>query len=92
MVYRKGELSRGAIDRGWPHQVALEARHVRGDNYVKVHMFADRLSVCPRGHSFRRDDVDWVVLCFANEEDARLFASRFGGEMMGPKTRPRWGR
>ena len=25
MVYRKGELSKGTIDRDWPHQVALPA-------------------------------------------------------------------
>ena len=25
MVYRKGELSKGTIDREWPHQVAVPA-------------------------------------------------------------------
>lgn len=28
MAYRKGELTDSAIDRGWPHQVALTVDHV----------------------------------------------------------------
>ena len=48
MVYRKGELSKASIDRGWPHQVALPACRVNGANYVTVHLFCDneKLSRC----------------------------------------------
>jgi hypothetical protein len=34
VVYRKGELSKGTIDRDWPHQVALSAERCLGGNYV----------------------------------------------------------
>src|SRR3954470_18854285 len=34
VVYRKGELSNGTIDREWPHQVALPAHRCGGANYV----------------------------------------------------------
>jgi len=29
---RKGELSRGMVDRGWPHQIALPADQAMGKN------------------------------------------------------------
>lgn len=92
MVYRKGELSKASIDRGWPHQVALPACRVNGANYVTVHLFCDdeKLSLCVRGHWFRRDGEDHIVFCFAKPEDADKFAQRFGGEHMRPETRPPW--
>ena len=44
MVYRKGELSKGTMDRQWPHQVALPAAHCSGHNYVtKQHCTYRRL-------------------------------------------------
>ena len=47
MVYRKGELSKAAIDRGWPHQVALVADRCSGHNYVIIRHFCEGLSLCP---------------------------------------------
>jgi hypothetical protein len=92
VVYRKGELSKGSIDRGWPHQVGLPACRVNGANYVTVHLFCDaeKLSLCVRGHWFRRDGEDHIVFCFAKREDADRFAQKFGGEHMTPATRPPW--
>jgi len=89
---RKGELSSAAIDKGWPHQVALPADTVRGTNYHPTHDREVFPSLCDRGHSFRRDDRDFVVLCFADRADAARFMKRFGGELIDPKDRPRWGR
>lgn len=36
MVYRKGELSKGTIDREWPHQVVLPAHRCMGHDYVTM--------------------------------------------------------
>lgn len=49
MVYRKGELSKHQVDRGWPHQVEVHADVCAGPNNSVVHDFCRGLSVCPRG-------------------------------------------
>jgi hypothetical protein len=92
VVYRKGELSKGTIDHNWPHQVALPAACCAGANYVTIRLFCveQRLSLCTRGHSFRRDDMDILVFCFADREHAEKFRERFGGDLIDPKTRPKW--
>ena len=92
MVYRKGELQKWEIDSKWPHQVALPAERVNGANYVTIHRFCDdeKLSLCKRGHWFRRDGRDHIVFCFATRDDADKFFARFGGEHMTPETRPPW--
>jgi hypothetical protein len=80
MTRRKGELTRRRIDREWPHQVALRANQLRGKKHEKVHDFCRNLLLCPRGHAFRRDDIDYVVFCFADPTHADLFCARFKGE------------
>ena len=94
MVYRKGELSKAASDRGWSHQVALAERFCTGHNYYKLRFFceAEGLNLCSRSHCFHRDGSYFNVFCFANAGHAEMFAAKFGGEMMCPKTRPKWGR
>src|SRR5262249_58184322 len=90
VVYRKGELSKGTMDRQWPHQVALPASHCSGHNYVTIRLFCEGLSLCPRTHSFRREDRDMLVFCFAERDHANKFRDRFGGEFVDPKDRPKW--
>jgi hypothetical protein len=90
VVYRKGELSKGTIDREWPHQVALRADRCTGHNYVTIRLFCERLSLCSRGHSFHRDSIDMNVFCFAERAHAEKFQVRFGGEFIDPKSRPKW--
>ena len=92
VVNRKGELSKGTIDRQWPYQIALPAARCGGANYVTIRLFCEdeRLSLCVRGHSFRRDDVDMIVFCFAEPTHAEQFQARFGGEFIDPKARPKW--
>lgn len=93
MVRRKGELSSAMIDRGWPFQVALEARLSMGDRYYTVHYFCKDLSLCPRGHHFYRDGKDFNVYCFAEREHAELFRAKFGGgEIVDVRERPKWWR
>lgn len=88
MVYRKGELNSGRIDREWPHQVALPANYVVGRNYMILHRFCNGLSVCPRHQSYRKDGQDFIVYCFREKGDAELFQMHFDGELMTPETRP----
>jgi hypothetical protein len=87
-VARKGELSKSTIDREFPHQVALPASDVVGAGYRPRHDFANSRGACLRGHTFRRDDRDFVVFCFLTREAADAFMERFGGEYMTPETRP----
>jgi len=90
VVYRKGELSKGTMDRQWPHQVALPAARCIGGNYVTIRLFCEGLSLSPRTHSFRRDDSDMLVFCFADRAHAAQFRERFGGVFLDPKSRPKW--
>lgn len=90
MVYRKGELSKAMMDRDWPHQVALPASTCRGHDYVTIRLFCDGLSLCPRTHSFRQNDSDMLVFCFADRAHAEQFRECFGGEFIEPKDRPKW--
>lgn len=90
MSRRKGEMNKLRIDSGWPHQVAIPAYVSMGKGYDVVHGFCKNLSLCPRGFGFRRGDQDWNVFCFAEAVDAEAFAREFGGELMTPKTRPKW--
>ena len=87
MTRRKGEMTNAAIDRGWPHQVAIPSSQMSAE-FNEIMIFCDGLSLCQRGHSFRREGQFYVVKCFAEKEDADRFVARFGGEYMTPSERP----
>ena len=75
--------------------MALPADQCTGRNYVAIRHFCDDLSLCPRGHSFRCGDTDYnifcfAIFCFAERAHAEQFRSRFSGELIDPKDRPRW--
>jgi hypothetical protein len=76
---RKGELTGSRIDREWPHQVAIRADQVAGKNYSVPHDFCRDLSLCPRGHSVLRENVTYIVFCFADAKHADLFREQFNG-------------
>ena len=84
MMTRKGEIT-SRLRRKWPHHVALSADKVRGVESI-VHRFANARSA---GQTFFlcRDDLDFVVFCFAKPEDAQAFCDRFGGERLAGTTR-----
>jgi hypothetical protein len=71
VVYRKGDLSKCMMDRQWSHQVALPAMRCRGHAYVIIRLFCGGLSLCPRTHSFRRDDTDMIVFCLRSATTRR---------------------
>jgi hypothetical protein len=85
MSRRKGELTSGRINRERPHQVALQADQLLGKNYDVTYGFCRGPSLCPRGHTVRRDDVTYSVFCFADPAHADLFRERFNGERFDPK-------
>jgi hypothetical protein len=83
-VRRKGELSPAAIDRSWPHQIALPARFCEKGGYKEIHDFCKDLTLCTRGHAVY-DNSEWFhVYCFANPEDADKFNKDFGGVKFDP--------
>lgn len=86
---RRGELSKGMIDRDWPHQVALPSPVVVA-RFKEIQASAARLGVCLRIHAFRREHVDHVVYCFARPDQAKTFQAQFGGEPTRPEDRPKW--
>lgn len=87
MVYRKSELSPAAIDRGWPHQVALPASVSLNGGYKVIHEFCKDLSLCSRGHAVFHKGHWFNVYCFAEPADAGKFMQRFGGEPFDPTQR-----
>ena len=75
---RKGELSHF-------YHVAIASDKVRGHrNYDGLYGFAEPFSVAQRTYALRRDDLDFVVFCFAKPEDAEAFCEEFGGERLVP--------
>lgn len=79
MVYRKGELSPAGVDRGWPHQVALQ-EELCGGRYFEIHKsFNEGRSLCSRGHHVHYEPYGYRVFCYADKKDAEAFLWTFGG-------------
>lgn len=86
---RKGELSPAAVDRGWPHQVAVPEQRCCGKYYDIHQTFCADLSLCDRGHTVGHDRILYRVFCFADPEHARRFREAFDGVPFYPEDRGR---
>lgn len=92
MIVRKDELTHGAIDRKFPHQVELPIPSGGfGMLLDDMNGFCgeQRLKVAPRKRMLRRDDFYFVRLCFAEPTDAERFRERFGGNIFTVPTKRR---
>lgn len=89
MVYRKGELSKRALNAGWPYQVALRALECQEQYHRHEAIVAGckARSHAPRGHSVVHDGSWWNIHCFADPADAAWFMATFGGEPFDPRDR-----
>ena len=88
MARRKGEMTSRAIDRGWPHQVALRGEFVRL-MFFAIEEFKRGLSVCARGHTVAQAGDWWQVYCFADPEHAEKFRLKFNGRKFDPALKGR---
>jgi hypothetical protein len=81
MVYRKGELTPGAIDRGWPHQVALREAACTGANHG-IHLdFCKDLSLCFADNSAASRSIPKIAAAAPpGRSGAARRASRNGGD------------
>lgn len=84
-------MSPAAVDRGWPHQVALPEKLVVA-RFREIQAFAGQLSLAARGHSVTYDGQSYSVYCFAVAEDAERFRMAFDGAVFNPKDRGRGNR
>jgi hypothetical protein len=78
MPKRKGELSNAAIDRLWPHQVALLDDLCVMHNFQIIRHFCENLSIAPRERSVtavwsNRKCEKFRLHCFAERADAEAF-------------------
>ena len=86
MTRRVGEMTKGDINRGYPFQVAvIQPEQGYFESYKARAAFCESLSLCMRGHHFRRDDRDWNVFCFADKSHADMFKAEFDGKYFDPK-------
>ena len=81
MVHRKGELTKAAVDRGWPHQLAFSPPipHVA---QLRDFCRDAGLSLCQRTTGFYREvgrKVIWYAcFCFADRGHANCERRRTG--------------
>jgi hypothetical protein len=78
----KGEPSKFAINRDWPHQVEIIAMLVQA-HYEAMHAFAAPPIMAPRGgtSSYRRG-FDFIRFAFSDPAVADAFQLRFGGRRL----------
>jgi hypothetical protein len=80
-------MSPGAVDRGWPFQIAGRSRDAEALGYIASS--GAHSSLCWRRHTVVDGAVGYQVFCFADPDQAARFKGFIGGEDFDP--RDRWG-
>jgi len=84
---RKGELSPAAIDRTYPHQIAVPSLIVSG-SFAALQAWLPGRSAAPRRRSVvGPDDEWWTIFAFRCATDASDFQACFGGAVYDPAER-----
>jgi len=78
MIFRRSELTSARLAREWPHWVAVRADQVAA-RHREISAFGGSPSLAPRHPTVRRNDVDYVVFCFADPDHAERFRLAFDG-------------
>lgn len=86
MTWRKGERTARTNERSFPYIVELPMPPGGlGRTLDLMHAFHHERGIeLQRGRFQRRDDQDFVRWCFARREDAEVFKTNFGGELIAP--------
>lgn len=82
---RKGELTSGGLDRGWPFQVAV--RQTDGQNIGVVSAIGPLSSLCWRRRRVHDGQNGFEVFCFADRDQAAQFRETVGAEDFDPRER-----
>lgn len=83
------KLTVQAINRGWPHQIALLAEFSDGSLLGEQALFCNRLLRCTEVLRLTHDGQLYNIHCFATKAGASAFMSKFGGEWFDPTERGR---
>jgi hypothetical protein len=82
MTRARGQSSRTMSDREYPRQVLVLAKSVGGKTLDKVIAFHAKLGIPTTSRSVRKNDTWYTLYCFAYEDDAHAFKTKFGGELL----------
>jgi hypothetical protein len=83
MSRRRGEVTKQAIDRDWPHQVEVIATVCQGRQMDVVLEFCRPLSVAPLcGRRVRHSEEEYLRYAFSDPAHADAFQARFGGRRL----------
>jgi hypothetical protein len=88
MISQRNEITIARLAREWPHWVAVRADIIAA-RHAEMLAFCDELSLASRNPTVRRNDVDYVVFCFADPEHAERFRVGFDGQPFDPSQRGR---
>ncbi|ARP98255.1 hypothetical protein CAK95_03475 [Pseudorhodoplanes sinuspersici] len=88
VVHRKGELTRKAVDRDWPYQVALPHLDVI-EIFSRSGDFLWRTSFACASSRRRCERWRFNLYCFSDEADAEKFRVRFNDLKFDPTWRGR---
>lgn len=85
---RRGDLTPGKVDKGWPFQVAV--RCIAGQNLGHVNACGPLSSLCWKRHHVVDGRHNYEIFCFGDKAQADLFRDNIRGEHFDPRDRVGW--